>query len=134
MSATSENPPMITSLSHVSWNELVSSNESASAAFYGSLFGWKTTPFETGSLPCTLFKIDGEDKGLASMIKASRPDAPSMWIPYIVVADIDASAAKASALGGKVILPPTAIKDVGTICVVSDPIGAVFGLHQPSAV
>lgn len=116
---------------HVSWNELVTTDESAAASFYGALFGWKAVPFGGSGMPYTLFKLNENDKGIAGMLKAPHPNVPSHWLPYIVVADIRVAAQKLADLGGHVIIPPMSVESVGEIAVVTDPTGAVFGLHQP---
>ena len=54
---------------------------------------------------------------------------PSHWMVYIAVADCDATAAKAGASGGKVVIPPTEIM-VGKFACVADPQGAMFSIIQ----
>ena len=48
----------------------------------------------------------------------------------VAAADIDASNDTAVALGGHSMVPPTDIPGHGRFCVLQDPQGAVFGLHQ----
>ncbi|MBT8352279.1 MAG: hypothetical protein KJO26_13740 [Deltaproteobacteria bacterium] len=55
----------------------------------------------------------------------------SYWHSYIAVVDVYNCAKQASVLGGKVIVPPHDVPDVGRICVVSDPTDAVVHLMQP---
>lgn len=131
MSASSENSPMAFTPGHVSWNELVTTDESAAASFYEALFGWKAVPFGGSGMPYTLFKLNDNERGLAGMMKSPNPNVPSHWLPYIVVADIQAAAKKLTELGGLVLVPPMPVETVGTIAVVTDSTGAVFGLHQP---
>ncbi|MCU7886640.1 MAG: VOC family protein, partial [Candidatus Thiodiazotropha sp. (ex Lucinoma annulata)] len=62
------------------------------------------------------------------------PDTPgkgSFWHSYIAVDDVDNCAKRASDLGGKVLVPPQDVPDVGRICIVSDPTGAITHLMQP---
>ncbi len=49
---------------------------------------------------------------------------------YITVADVDAAAKKTTSLGGKVIVPPTDIPNVGRFCMITDPTGAHVSLMQ----
>jgi uncharacterized protein len=120
-----------------SWNELVASNTQTAAAFYGKLFGWKGTPFvpkgaPAGGPPYTLFKAElGDEVGVGGMMQAMQPGTPSQWVPYVVVENADVSAAKATSLGGKVLLPVMAVPEVGRIAVIQDPQGATIGLHEP---
>lgn len=119
-----------------SWNELISTKSVESAGFYAQLFGWKATPFvpkgsPEGAPAYTLFKTEGGDEmGVGGMAAPVHPQAPTQWVPYVVVVDADASLAKAASLGAEVILPVTSIGEVGRIAVVRDPQGAVIGLHE----
>ncbi|MBN8549093.1 MAG: VOC family protein [Deltaproteobacteria bacterium] len=119
-----------------SWNELMSADAKASAAFYGKLFGWKTEPFNTADkkspVDYQIFKIDSASMGVAGMAPCSAPGGGSQWIPYIIVQNTDASLRAAKELGAKVLLEVTDIPTVGRIAVIQDPQGAVFGLHQLS--
>jgi predicted enzyme related to lactoylglutathione lyase len=49
-------------------------------------------------------------------------------MPYFQVADCDATAAKAQALGASFKVPPTDIPRVGRFAVIQDPQGAVFSI------
>jgi predicted enzyme related to lactoylglutathione lyase len=49
---------------------------------------------------------------------------------YVSVADLEASIATSTSLGGEVVVPPMPVPTVGRIAVVKDPQGAVIGLHQ----
>lgn len=62
---------------------------------------------------------------------AETPGTGSYWHCYISVEDIDQCAATAAAIGGRVVVPPHDVPDVGRICVVSDPNGAINHLLQP---
>lgn len=120
---------------HFSWNELITTDTQASAAFYGKLFGWQATPFTpkgtpAGEPPYTLFKTDANDMGAGGMMQCPEPGIPSHWLPYVVVENVDTSLAKASGLGAKTLLPVMAIGEVGRIAVIQDPQGAVIGLHE----
>jgi predicted enzyme related to lactoylglutathione lyase len=51
---------------------------------------------------------------------------PPNWGCYVTVSDVDATAAKAEELGGKILMPPTDIPNVGRFSVLQDPQGAVI--------
>jgi len=125
-------------LGEFSWNELVSPDTAGSAQFYSRLFGWQTALFvppgtPAGGPPYTLFKVRPDDMGVGGMMASPGGDVPAQWIPYVVVADANASIAKVAELGGTVLLPPMDVGSVGRIAVFRDPQGAVLGLHQPPA-
>ena len=111
-----------------SWNELVTTDVEGASRFYTSLFGWNTTPFGP---EYTLFNKDGENAG--GMLKAPQPGMPAQWVAYVTVEDVDAAAAKATELGGRVMAPPFDVPEVGRIAVVQDPQGAAIGLFKPLA-
>ena len=54
-------------------------------------------------------------------------DLPSHWMPYFEVADCDATAARVTASGGSVGVPPTTIPP-GRFAVCGDPQGAFFSI------
>jgi predicted enzyme related to lactoylglutathione lyase len=49
-----------------------------------------------------------------------------MWGAYVTVDNVDTTAKAAVQLGGKLLMPPTDIPDVGRFCVIRDPQGAVI--------
>ncbi len=53
---------------------------------------------------------------------------PPTWGAYVTVDDVEASAKQAEALGGKIVLAPRDIPDVGQFCVISDPQGAMLAM------
>lgn len=50
------------------------------------------------------------------------------WGIYITVDDVDATARKAEELGGKVLMPPTDIPNVGRFAALMDPQGVMFSV------
>jgi predicted enzyme related to lactoylglutathione lyase len=106
------------------WTELVTRDTDAAEKFYTQLFGWETktgggyTEFIVGSTPdAGMMKID-EKWG----------HVPPHWMPYFQVDDCDASAARATGLGGRVNVPPNDIPHVGRFSMLSDPQGAMFSI------
>jgi predicted enzyme related to lactoylglutathione lyase len=57
-------------------------------------------------------------------------ETPPHWLPYVAVADTDATVMLAEGLGARVHVPPMDIPGAGRISVLADPQGAVFGLHE----
>jgi predicted enzyme related to lactoylglutathione lyase len=51
---------------------------------------------------------------------------PPSWGAYVTVDDVDATAALAEKLGGKICIPPTDIPTVGCFTVIQDPQGAML--------
>jgi predicted enzyme related to lactoylglutathione lyase len=59
------------------------------------------------------------------------PGTPNHWHVYFGVADADATVAKATELGGSVLVPAFD-SPVGRMAVIADPHGAVFSIIQPA--
>jgi predicted enzyme related to lactoylglutathione lyase len=57
-------------------------------------------------------------------------DLPAQWLIYIVVEDVERSAAACVELGGQVLVAPRDMAG-GRYCVIRDPAGAVCALYTP---
>ena len=114
------------------WQELVTTDQETSGDFFCKLLGWGLKQVDAGGFGTyTLFQKEGKD--FAGMMNPT-PDTPgqgSYWHSYISVEDIDNCAKLTVELGGKVLVPPHDVPDVGRICAVSDPTGAIVHLLQP---
>ena len=64
--------------------------------------------------------------------EAQEAGAPSHWIAYASVADVDATVARAQELGATVHVPGTDIPTVGRFAVLADPQGAIFAAYTPA--
>ena len=109
-----------------SWFELTTSDVDGAKKYYTSLFGWDTEDMNMNDMDYTVVKIG--DDGLGGIMK-TPPQAEGMppnWGVYVTVDDIDATARKAEELGGKILVPPTDIPNVGRFSVMQDPQGAVL--------
>lgn len=106
--------------------ELSTTDVKAAKSFYGSLFDWQLKDMMDGAY--TMIEV-GEGTG-GGLMQHPVPGAPSMWLPYVKVADVKASTEKAARLGGKALKEATEVPGMGWFSVVSDPTGAVFGLWQ----
>lgn len=114
------------------WNELVTPDQTSSGAFFSQLFGWTRKEVDAGLFGIyTLFKKNGQDvAGMMNPIP-NTPSKGACWHSYIAVADVDECAKRAPLLGGSVVVPPHDVLDVGRVCIVSDPCGAITHLMQP---
>ena len=117
------------------WNERVTRDVEAIKRFYGQLFGWT---FEAQPMPDVVYhtiKLGQRDNGgIMPMIGSQWEGIPPHWMTYFAVEDANAAAARVDETGGKVLVPPTDIPQVGRFAVVSDPQGAMFTvikLDQP---
>jgi len=115
------------------WHELVTLDQELSGTFFSQLFGWTLKKVDAGPFGIyTLFQRNGQD--VAGMMNPT-PDTPGkgpFWHSYIAVNDVEECAKQASLLGGSVVVPSHDVPDVGRICVVADPTGAIAHLMQPA--
>ena len=116
------------------WNELVSRDVEASRAFYREVIGWQYDDVPMPGGTYTLAKGPGAEAPLGGMhqMPAEWGEAPSQWIAYIAVDDVDAAVAKAEAAGGIVHGQPFDVPDVGRIAILGDPQGTRIGIIAPA--
>jgi predicted enzyme related to lactoylglutathione lyase len=105
------------------WNELLTPDAGKALAFYEKVFGYTSEKMEMGlPTPYVLLNAGGQARG--GIFQVSEAGAPTMWLPYVQVADCDATVAKAEQLGAKVCQGPMDIPGVGRFATVADPQGA----------
>jgi len=112
--------------------ELNTTDLEKSKAFYGKLFDWKLEDVPMGDSSngtYTMIKV-GEGTG-GGMLKHPVPGAPSAWLAYVQVDDIEAATQKAKSLGATVMKDPTEVMGVGWLSVLIDPTGAAIALWKP---
>lgn len=117
------------------WVELYTSDPAAAKRFYGELFGWKTQAFALpeGSYDMFTTNPDVNTDSFGGMMPLSEqmPLRRDMWIPYFMVADTDATVARAVEAGGRVLMPPTDAPP-GRLAALTDQHGAHFNLLKPA--
>jgi predicted enzyme related to lactoylglutathione lyase len=129
-------------------NRLNTRDPEGAKTFYGSVFGWTTLKLGGGPELFTLPGFgdflerdnprlreqmaaagapDGFEDVVASVapIPDDQPDTPPHWAVIFAVDDADATAARASELGGQVVVPPMDAPWV-RVTVIADPQGATF--------
>jgi predicted enzyme related to lactoylglutathione lyase len=112
------------------WSELLTHDTAKAAEFYVKVCGWGTQEVDMGDAGVyTLFKR-GETEAGGMMQMPPNADAPSNWLLYVMVEDVDATAKRIAELGGSLFVQPREIPDVGRFAVAADPDGAVFALFK----
>lgn len=110
------------------WNELLTTDVEAAKQFYTQLLGWTT---EDNPIPgMTYSVIKNGQAGIGGIMKIPQEAAgmPPSWGAYVTVADVDATARQAQALGATILMPPTDIPQVGRFCTFRDPQGAMLSI------
>jgi uncharacterized protein len=133
-------------------NGLNTRDTKGAKSFYGSVFGWRTLLLDGGPEMWTLpgfgdflerynpelrtqMAQAGAPEGFEDVVASinpipdDQPDTPAHWSVTFAVADADATAAKATELGGRVIVPPFDAPWV-RMTVIGDPQGATFIASQ----
>jgi uncharacterized protein len=110
------------------WNELATTNLDQAKKFYTELLGWTLKEGQSGGMIYNEITAGGRPSGGMYQMPAEMGNAPSHWIAYVAVDDVDAKAKQVEELGGKVCMPPTDIPNVGRFCVITDPTGAAISL------
>ncbi len=114
-----------------SWVELATTDQGAAKSFYSSLFGWQPADMPMGPDEYyTMFNLNGGVLGACYKLKPEMQGVPPHWGLYITVANVDESAPKAAAAGGKVVAGPFDVMTFGRMAVVQDPTGATFMMWQ----
>lgn len=112
------------------WNELMTADDTKALAFYERVFGYSRDSMDMGPQG-TYYLLKTGDKLRAGLMKLPMPEAPTMWQPYVRVADCDATATQGPALGAQLVVPPTDIPGVGRFAVLVDPLGASIAVITP---
>jgi predicted enzyme related to lactoylglutathione lyase len=113
------------------WFELNASDQDAAQNFYQAVAGWRITPSpmpEHGG-----YRIAEADGIPVAGLRQTMPEEPGHpgWAVYFATGDVDALAARAVDLGGRIPFGPVDIPHVGRFAMVSDPQGVVFAAMSP---
>jgi uncharacterized protein len=117
------------------WIELATADQAAAKGFYSRIFGWSSQDFPMGPNEVyTIFQVEGRDAAAGCTLRSEQRShgVPPHWNLYVAVESVDASATRATELGGTVLAPPFDVFDSGRMAVVQDPTGASICLWQPN--
>ena len=109
------------------WAELATSDTAGAKQFYTEMFGWIAVDMPTPVGPYTMLLAEDQT---AAAICSAPPGVPVHWGVYFSTVSADESVAKVAAAGGKTIMAPFDVMDVGRMAVCQDPQGAVFSASQ----
>lgn len=114
--------------------EIPADDLEAARSFYGALFSWSLEPAPNLG-DAYLFIRTSQTPGAVAGGLVKRSDVQPGVTLYFTVSDVEESARKVEALGGKIVIPKTALPTIGWAVVARDPAGNSLGLFQedPSA-
>jgi uncharacterized protein len=111
----------------VHW-EIAAKDAKKSQEFYAKLFEWTidaNNPMNYG-----MVRSGGGQGGIDGGIFATQNGQPPYVTFYVEVDDLQKYLAKAESLGGKTVLPPMPVPNVGSIAMFTDPEGNFIGLFK----
>ncbi len=111
-----------------SWSELMTSDPEGALSFYRQLFGWKVETSQMGMGPYHVVKVGDTSVGGVMGKPPGGEGMPSMWGVYVTVDDVEKTVAQCTALGGKVVMAPMDVPQVGRMAVIQDPQGATLNV------
>jgi predicted enzyme related to lactoylglutathione lyase len=116
----------------IGWVDMSVGDADGVRDFYKAVVGWETEDVSMGDYSDYVMKMPDTGDGVAGVCHArgSNADLPPGWLIYIVVEDVEISAAACTANGGKIVLEPRGLAG-GRFCVIEDPGGSVAALYQP---
>ena len=112
------------------WREYFAHDAVKSLAFYKDLNGYEDTlSTRKGLVPYHLLERNGPQAGLIQLPEELMA-VKSNWLPYLRVDDPAAMSARVTALGGRIIMPPSEMVRNGTVAIVADPTGGAVALQK----
>jgi uncharacterized protein len=115
---------LVNEVGALTWNDLLSPDVEASAAFYRELFGW------------TIAEVPGSDGQYYGILNGGHrnaglmpapPAAHPAWNLYFAVEECDSALTRVAELGGQTVMGPMDVP-TGRFAIVRDPQGAVFSI------
>lgn len=118
-------------LGELAWIDLSVSNADEAKDFYQSVVGWGVEEVSMGEYSdyAMTSKDSGEPVSGICHAKGVNEDLPACWLPYFLVADVEAAVKAVEEKGGALV---TKIKSMGSdkYVVIKDPAGAHCALYQ----
>ena len=108
--------------------ELMTDDAGKCRKFYDAVFDWQ---FDDETMPGYTLVNTGTEPTGGVFAKPAQAPGPCLNV-YFQVPDIDATLAKATEHGGKVLVPKTPIPNVWHFGMFTDPEGIVIGIMQPA--
>lgn len=110
------------------WTELLSNDPAMATLFYSNVVGMTASTTERRGGAYTFLSASGRNR--AGILGNPNPGWQPLWLTYFGVDDPAAAAARAVALGGKILMDVSPELRGGTMAVIADPSGAVLVLQK----
>jgi uncharacterized protein len=115
---------------HFFWREYLAQDATKALDFYKGLLGYDTSATDSKlGIEYFVLRRDSARAGLFQIPAAAVQVRPH-WLPYILVDDPSAMTAKATGLGGRILLEPSPDRRNGTLAIIADSTGGVVALQK----
>ncbi|WP_270888750.1 VOC family protein [Pedococcus sp. 5OH_020] len=117
------------------WNELHTRDYEGSKEFYAAVFGYRYDQMGDGeSFAYSTFTAPGQQASCGGINDDTKMpgEHPPYWLVWFQADDVDSSTARATELGGSVMMGPDDTP-FGRMTIVRAPQGEVFGLIDPTS-
>jgi uncharacterized protein len=109
------------------WIQLSTEDVETAISFYGDLFGWSAgDASEEYQGYRMFFRGDQPIAGLVPTPDGSHP----AWTVFLATPDLAGTVGRATAAGGRVLVGPMPVADLGSFAELADPAGAAVGAWQ----
>lgn len=124
--------PDNTQTGKIGWIDMTVDDAEGVRDFYKAVVGWGSDDVSMGDYADYSMTMPGSGEAVSGICHArgSNADIPAGWLIYIVVEDVETSAAACVENGGAVVVAPRDLAG-GRFCVIRDPAGAAAALYQP---
>ena len=113
------------------WYELMTDDPKRATGFYSTIFGWKLENMEGMEMPYTVVSSKkSQIGGIMGRPKGLPKDVPPHWMPYVLVSKLETAAEQVKSLGGKIVMGPKDVQDMGRFSIMMDPQGAHLALWE----
>jgi uncharacterized protein len=110
------------------WNELWTPEPEDAARFYEKLARYHVTTKEGGNRVYLVLEANGQPR--AGVTRLITTEIKPNWLPYVRVADVDATVRQVEPLGGKVLIAPTPEIRGGRVALIQDPTGGAVAIQE----
>ena len=98
--------------------------------FYAQLLGWEFSPYGESQMVSNVGPMAGTP-GIGGHLNQLGHPPHNYCLVYAQVEDLAKTIAQAQQLGGKQLVPPTEVPNMGTFAWLADPEGTIVGLWKP---
>lgn len=115
------------------WYELLTPDAEAAQSFYGKVLGWRFSNNAQAGMDYRIIHAGADSVGglMTLTPEMTSHGARPAWLGYIAVDNVDDAASETEKRGGRMLMQPMDIPDVGRIAMLADPQGAPFYVIKP---